>query len=238
MKKSPFLIAICLMLTSFSVIPIFSQDVETKQFNNKKTEVNIAVANIFAKNNWLFPYYYFDGSDFIYDYYYEYIPQPELQVGVKLHNDKGAFRLATNFQYFNNTYENTSGSTNKSKINNLGFQLNLGYEWELTYNRIVIYYGADLSTAINSRMLSQENYNSTNDSKYNELGLGINPLLGVNCFITPNLSVGTEVKFTAEYISGKSTYTSSESSSTNENKNSGFRTYFGPLGFLSVNIYF
>lgn len=238
MKKSTFLIALYLLFTSLFASPVLAQDAENKEFNNKKTEVNIAVANIFAKNNWLLPYYYLDGTDLIYEYYYEYIPQPELQVGVKLHNAKGAFRLATNFQYFNNTYENTSGSTNKSKVNNLGFQLNLGYEWELTYNRVVIYYGADLSTSIDTRKVSQENYNSTNDSKYNEFGLGINPLLGVNCFITPNLSVGTEVKFTAEYINGKSTYSSSESSSTNENKNSGFRTYFGPLGFLSINIYF
>lgn len=237
MKKSTFLFAFCLLFISFSVSSVLAQNDENKEFNTKKTEVNIAVANIFAKNSWLYPYYIIDGSDLIYDYYYDYIPQPELQVGVKLHSKKGAFRLGTNFQYYNNTYENTSGSIEKSKVNNLGFQLNLGYEWELTYNRIVIYYGADLSSSILTRKVNQESY-YTIESKYKEVGLGISPLIGVNCFITPNLSVGTEVKFTAEYISGKSTYSNSHFSSNEDYKNNGFRTYFGPLGFLSINIYF
>jgi len=66
----------------------------------------------------------------------------------------------------------------------------------------------------------------------------VNPLLGVNVFVTPHLSIGTEVKFTAEYVSGKATYESSSGSNSNDTKSSGFRTRFGPLGFLSINIHF
>ncbi len=83
--------------------------------------------------------------------------------------------------------------------------------------------------------------NEINNEEYytsaKEFAYGISPLVGVNCFITPHLSIGTEVKFTAEAYSGKTTneYNGQEQS---EQSTSGFRTQFGPLGFLSINIHF
>ena len=73
-----------------------------------------------------------------------------------------------------------------------------------------------------------------------EVSIGINPLLGINIFITPHLSIGTEAKLMLEYASGKSkSFTNGyDGSHESESKNSGFRTRFGPLGFLSINIHF
>jgi hypothetical protein len=65
----------------------------------------------------------------------------------------------------------------------------------------------------------------------------MSPLVGVNFFITPNLSIGTEMKFMMEGFSGKTIYEyNGEEQETD--KSNGFRTQFGPLGFLSFNIHF
>jgi len=242
MKKSISIILLSLFLVSFFTFSVRAQDVEKQEFNNKKTEVNIAVVNIFSKNNFVYPYYYYDlNGDYYSDLYLaDYYPRPELFVGVKFHNSKGAVRLGANLRYSSMKNEEKNSSSDTYTIESFATQLNLGYEWHLTYSRVNIYYGLDLSTAL-SNTKSESKNNSSNGSlstnKYSEMGVSINPLLGVNYFITPHLSVGTEVKFTAEYISGKMTSSNSSYNSENENKISGFRTRFGPLGYLSLNIH-
>jgi|GEM_PF-1984712 len=243
MKKSISIILFSVFLVSFFTSSICAQEAQKQEFNNKKTEVNVAVSNIFAKNNLVYPYYYYYdiNGDYYVDFYLgDYYPRPELFVGVKLHNTKGAIRLGANLNYSNMKNEEKSSSNATYTIVGFNTQLNLGYEWHLTYSRVNIYYGLDLSTALsNVKSESENDYanGSINTNKYSEVGVGINPLLGVNFFITPHLSVGTEVKFTAEYVSGKVTYSNSSNDIENENKTSGFRTRFGPLGFLSVNIH-
>lgn len=246
MKKSIPFIIICFLLTSFSSLSVVAQDTENKMFNNKKTEVNIAVANVFSKSNYVLPYYYLDGDYYYYSYYFgDYYPQPELVVGLKFHDKKGAFRLSTSLKYSNITHEDKSGPSSTYTIKNLGTTINLGYEWHSTFNRVNIYYGFDVSTSIRNVNLENEYTNTysgefvKNENKINEFSIGINPLVGVNVFVTPNLSIGTEFKFITEYVSGKSEYiTTSNNSDSSESKSSGFRTRFGPLGFISVNIHF
>ncbi|MFK5855929.1 MAG: hypothetical protein QM503_07340 [Bacteroidota bacterium] len=243
MKNLIYVTVISFMLSAIFSASAFSQDGTKTEFNTLKTEVNIAVANIFAENNFLY-LVYADGNYFPYtyaDYYY----QPELVVGVKFHGAKGAFRLGTNLKYSSNTNENDGGQMEKYTFKTFGTMLYLGYEWHSTFNRVNIYYGFDVSTSYASYYTKQEyatNYPpghiSSNETKTHESAYGINPLIGVNFFITPHLSIGTEVKFTAEYASGKSEYTSSSSSSSQDSKSSGFRTRFGPLGFLSINLHF
>ncbi len=243
MKKSiPFLI-LCFLLGSIFSIPIVAQDEGSNEFGSTKTEVNIAVANIFAKNNIWYPYYYIDGEYFPY-IYGDYFRQPELVVGLKFHGDKGAFRLGTSLKYSNITTENEDGPTEKYTNKNFGTTIYLGYEWHSTFNRVNIFYGFDVSTSYTS-YYSKYVYSSsyppgtqTDETRIREITLGINPLVGVNVYITPHISVGTEVKFTAEYVSGNSESESSNYSSTNKSKSSGFRTRIGPLGFLSINIHF
>lgn len=242
MKKLISIILFSVFFVSFFTSSICAQEVKPQEFNNKKTEVNIAVSNLFAKNNLVYPYYYYElNGDYYLDFYLgEYYPRPELFVGVKFHNTKGAVRLGANFNYSHMKNEEKNGGDNIYTIAGFGTKLNLGYEWHLTYSRVNIYYGLDLSTALSNARSESENDSSNGSvstNKYSELGVGVNPLLGINFFITPHLSVGTEVKFTAEYISGKVTYSNSSNNIENENKISGFRTRFGPLGYLSVNIH-
>lgn len=240
--KKLLIISTCFLFFSTISISLLAQ--ETEEFNTKKTEVNIAVANIFAKNNYLPSYYYFDGDYYMYAYT-DYYRQPELVVGLKFHGNKGAFRLGTNLKYSNVTYEEQNGSADKYTYRNFGTTLSLGYEWHSTFNRVNIFYGFDVATSYSGYFMEQE-YSSSypyeqrvEETKTNEFTIGVNPLVGVNFFITPNLSVGTEMKFIAEYVSGKSKNSSNSSNSVDQESNSsGFRTRFGPLGFLSINLHF
>jgi len=65
-------------------------------------------------------------------------------------------------------------------------------------------------------------------------------LIGVNVLVTPHLSIGTEVQFTVEYMTGtvKQHYTNTFSETNDLTKMKGVRSHFGTLGYLSVNIYF
>jgi hypothetical protein len=56
-------------------------------------------------------------------------------------------------------------------------------------------------------------------------------------YILPNLSIGTEVKLTSEYFTGSTNEKYEYSGSDSGSGLSGFRTSFGPLGFLSINIH-
>jgi len=90
----------------------------------------------------------------------------------------------------------------------------------------------------------KDNLTAEKKTEFNILKYGISPLIGVNYFLTPNLSLGTEIKFSATGYSGKaeSSFQYGEppylTYGDSENKFNGFRTYFGPLGYLSINIYF
>lgn len=242
MKKSISLLALCLILTSILSLPAIAQDTDKREFNTEKTEVNIAVANIFTKNNLIYAYY-IDG-DYISYLYSDYFRQPELVVGIKFHDNKGAFRMGTSLKYSNITTENDGGQIEKNTFKTFGSSLYLGYEWHSTISRVNIFYGFDVSTTYTSYSIKYEYISSypsnsnTSESKAHEFTTGINPLLGVNFYITPQLSIGTEIKFTAEYVSGKSKSDSSNYLNSSDSKSSGFRTRFGPIGFLSINIHF
>lgn len=199
---------------------------------------NIAVANIFARNNYVYSSYLVDiNGDYFINYYLgEYYARPELIVGVKFHSTKGAVRLGANLSYSNMKNENKSGSNDTYTVMNFRMTFNVGYEWHLTFSRVNIFYGVDLSTSISSLKTKYDESSYNSENKYSELAVGINPLLGVNYYITPNLSIGTEVKYTMEYVSEKTT--NSNNDAEYEHSISGSRTRFGPLGFLSVNIHF
>lgn len=237
MKKVISIALACFLSLSITSV-VKAQDVEKKEFNTKKTEVNIAIANVFAKNN-TFPYYVYDGNTVLpYYAYYDFSnPQTKLIAGLKFHNPQGAVRLALDFNYNSRKYDNEDNSSNTSSYKTLGTGLYLGYQWHSTFNRVNIFYGFDVTTSYT--VFSYENMVNNEDyfSKSNEITYGIQPLVGVNFFITPNLSIGTEMKFMVEGYSGKSTNTYN-GQEQGKDKTNGFRSQFGPLGFLSLNIHF
>ena len=243
MKKAIILITLCFLSIIFFSPTALAQDTTKSEFNSSKIEVNIAVANIFSKDNF-WQLYYLDGGHYpyVYDNYYV---QPELVVGVKLHTAKGAFRIGTNFVYNNTTSERDEGYLNKYTFKNFGSRLNLGYEWHSSLNRVLIYYGFDVSTSYTSYYTKHEyqstyepHQRTTDETTIGEVTAGFSPLIGVNVFITPHLSIGTEAKFTAEYVKGKAEYKTNDNLNPDNNSSSGIRTRFGPIGFLSVNLYF
>ena len=233
--------ALVIMLSVFHTQST-SQETNKSEFNLSKTEVNIAVANIFAKNN-LWYLMYADG-EYLPLSYDTYFVQPELIIGMKFHGKSGAFRVGTNFKYSNVTNKNDGGKTEEYTYKNFGSALYIGYEWHKTFSRVMIYYGFDLSAnylSFHSKHKYQNSFQNSiiqSEYTYKESAFGINPLLGLNVFITPHLSIGTEVKLSAEYVTGNTESKSSSSSIPNKDESSGFRTRIGPLGFLSVNIYF
>ena len=233
MKKFSLLIVLLL-----SLIIVKGQDQQV--YNTKNTQVNIGITNIFAKNYIYYDYYFLDGEIYptlVYDNLYNV---PGLQLGLKFNNKKGAFRLSTSLSYSTLNQENDNDPTDKSSYSAFGSSLNLGYEWQKTIQRVVIYYGFDLTSELVNRKFKyiNNNYNGyyESETKVNEYSYGIRPLLGLNVFLFENVSIGTEIQYTLKYYTGteKSTYTGSQDS---KSKFDGIKTYFGPLGFLSINIH-
>ncbi|NOX48640.1 MAG: hypothetical protein GXO89_16860 [Chlorobi bacterium] len=236
-------IALSVLLSISIGVSVFAQEPEiasSKDSYGTKTEFNIAVTNIFAD-----PLYDLVLYDYYDNYYPELIPQlPGILAGMKFHNPKGAFRVNASLSYGSRKITDPDQSSVKTNYNAFSSDLNLGYEWHSNYKRVRVYYGFDALLGYqNSKTDFVRENNDTGNGKSNTFKYGISPLLGVNFFITPHLSVGTEVKLTAMGYSGKSESTVNYDYPNNyynsyKNEFSGFQTYFGPLGFLSVNVYF
>jgi hypothetical protein len=242
--KNVLMIAV---LCSFTLV-LSAQDQEKPGFNTKKYEINIGVADIFVKNSWWYDLYYDEYGDFYYFYPGgEYFRQPALIMGFKYHGNKGALRVGLNFRYSQTEHKGDTPPDEKYFYQNMGAGINMGYEWHKTFGRVNVFYGLDgIYSNTNYKMkweTTEGEYESSDEYTINENRFGISPLLGVNFFITPALSVGTEVKFIGEYH--KATYTDKHYSNYPYNstdaeykdERTGFRMYFGPLGFLSLNIH-
>lgn len=240
MKSYLFKTVIIISALIFVGTASYTQEHEKDSFNIKKTEINIAVADIFAKNDRI-DYYYINTTFGFIPYSTnntEYIPKTNLQLGAKFHTLKGAVRLSCGFNYSNYTSEDKA--VNDIKITNSGSNARFatGYEWHYTITRVNIYYGADFSWALSNHNFKYVDGSDEIIIKSNVTYLGINPLVGVNYFITPYLSVGTELRFTAEIYTGKEKVDYVLNNTNYEYDFNGLRTYLGPLGFISVNIHF
>ena len=239
------LILSTIVLAFFLHIPfqVFSQNDTTKSYNIKKTEVNIALANIFSRTS-PNPYYYIDPySNLISTYdFLQFYPYTKLIVGMKFHNKKGATRLGLSLHFGSNKRERDATYPRTEKITRTLGGFYVGYEWHSTFRRVNIFYGLDVSSTYLNYKANIEESSTTEELKIREFTAGINPLVGVNFFITPNLSIGTEARFIMEYVGGKEQSSvdrpGGTTDSQSESKSSGFRTRFGPLGLVSINIHF
>ncbi len=218
----------------------YSQESVKDSFNIKKTEINIAVTDIFAKSNQL-DYYYINSSFGFIPYKmdsYEHIPKTSVQLGAKFHTLKGAVRLSCGFNYSNYSSVDKTNKDNEVTFSGSNARFATGYEWHYTIQRVNIYYGADFSWTLSNYNFKLVEGTEEITVKSNLTYLGINPLLGVNYFITSHLSVGTELRFTAEMYTGNEKVDNNLNNLSYENDINGFRTYLGPLGTISVNIHF
>ena len=137
------------------------------------------------------------------------------------------------------TKDSNNGDDYDQKTSTLETGFYLGYQWQKTISRVNIFYGFDGSVNYFKNKFSYSiNTSSNSGNSYSNVIFALSPLLGVNCFITPNLSIGTEVKLNLEYSSGKYKNEYTHSGEADETKSSGFKARFGPLVFLSINIHF
>jgi hypothetical protein len=243
----PVIVFLIALITSLTAI---SQDAEKPEFNNKKVQINIGVADIFAKNYWWYSVYFTDEyGNLVLQYPFgEIFRQPNIVAGFKYQLGSGALRFGANLSYNSGSLEDDNPRETKNSYSYLGTKLNLGYEWHSTFGRVNVFYGVDGSFGYTNNEIRSEymnyDYPSESTSTLKESAIGINPLVGVNFFITPALSIGTELKFTAEYTTGKLTSEFIDGAPqppvydrNEEQKSNGFRAYFGPLGFISLNIH-
>ena len=103
MNLQLFRTIIIILLIFSGGLSAYSQEPVRDSFNIKRTEINIAVTDIFAKSR---PtnYYYVNSSYVIMPYRinsFEYIPNTNLQLGAKFHTLNGAVRLSCGFSYSN-----------------------------------------------------------------------------------------------------------------------------------------
>jgi hypothetical protein len=234
MKKTRLIPIIIVFLCLLVAVSLVAQEGEKKEFNTKKTQFNIAVVNIFSKSN--IGYYVDQNGNMNYTNLQLY-PATKLLLGMKFHNDKGATRLGVTLHY--NTTKNTNDNGSESKFRDLETGFYVGYEWHSTFNRVNVYYGFDLSASyyIWKRIYSSESRDE--EDKTRTYTFGIHPLVGVNYFITPYLSIGTEAKLMLQYANGKAEFHPQfPDADIRVNTYQDFEVRFGPLGFLSINIHF
>lgn len=230
-------------LTFFIIcaLPVFVYGQKNEDFQiNSKNELNIVIDDIFAKEV-VYPIYeYINGA------YYVYNPSsnvttPRIGLGYKFHFSNSALRSKISLGSKNTTNENKI-DTNKTENSIFSYSISLGYEFHKNFNRTQLFYGADVylnnnkSTYKNTSTYNSETY--TSETNTSSRALGISPLIGVRYFLSPAISLSTEVKFSIENLTGENNSSYSQNDSKNKNEFSGFQTYFGPIGQLSINIHF
>jgi len=233
------------VIAVFCTFHLSAQDNEKETKPNSKefkTEFNIGIANIFAS-----PIYDLITYDYLDDYPEAILNYPQrtsLVVGFKFHDPKGAFRLSTNIHYNSQKVKYDDTESNENTYSSFQSILNMGYEWHSNFKKVTIFYGFDVSAGYNKLKSERLDFLDLHTYKHYTVTYGASPLVGVNYYITPNFSMGTELKYSFAAYSGKSKSTYSYSnypdpiSGETENKLSGIQTFFGPLGYLSINIHF
>ena len=240
-KRIILMALLCISIGSTS----FAQDTEKENTGKKKVEFNIGISNIFAKSNWdllMFDYY----DNYFFDPQELFLPQhTSLVAGMKSHNKKGAIRLSTSINYSNQNYDDPDDENDENNYQSFSLDLNLGHEWHINYERVTVFYGFDITGGIHNMTLTQKDLEDNYERKYKINNYGFSPLIGMNYFISPKVSIGTEVKYIIMGYTGSNEYTHKYTDGTfdpqtmsSKSNYDGFKTYFGPLGYLSINIYF
>ncbi|MDA3894129.1 MAG: outer membrane beta-barrel protein [Salinivirgaceae bacterium] len=241
MKKKIFLVFFSLLF--FSILYLNAQEKHDNSIDSRY-ELSIVIDDLFGKQTYSsYPYYE--------PYYLKYsssiavipinVNIPKIGLGYKYHFDKSAIRSKLSFGSSNITNNNVNDSSkSENSITVLG--ITVGYEFNKTFDKVVIFYGLDVSMKVNNinyeSSYTYENEVYTNKSAQQYNAFGISPLLGVKYFITPKLSVSTEIKYVIESFESKETNKLSGSDIERKTEGSGTNTYLGPIGQISINVHF
>ena len=210
--------------------------------SDKHHEISLNYDDIFAKtdNN---PIYFYDQyNNLIYVQSISSIPK--VGIGYKYNFSNGAIRSRFMIGSSNNKSEDRSyPSTYETNLLNL--TIALGYEYHMNIEKTQIFFGSDIytgylkNTTISTYTSGISPSATIKSTRLSEtLSYGISPLIGVKYFITPALSISTEMRFMIDFREETNSSTGTSGSTTLGTKENGFETRFGPLGQISLNLHF
>ena len=235
--KSLFLV---ISIFAFS-LSIFAQKGVKDNFTNNH-EISFSIDDIFSSKEidhdpYESPYGY---SNDLYNFFTYDLKITRLGFGYKYHFAKSALRSKLTFRQNKN---NIIKPGKEEKSDYLLYELFLGYEFNKTLNKTQIFYGADLF--FNYYNINAEYKNiavgseSLESYKYKKTGFGISPLIGVKYFISPMISISSEMKFIIERYNGDyiMDYDAYTPDTNHKYVFDGNHFKIGPLGNISINIH-
>jgi len=273
MKKKYFY-SLFVLLSAVPTILIAQDKKETDYFKNKHEISVLGInpgdneTRVYYYYPWI-NYYFGPGLKYYPGYPYTVRTDNSLYgLNYKYHFAKYAFRLGLAFNNSNNhtstpnlIYPDNPGTTDYLLSR---YRVSLGFEYDKNFFRTRLFLGFDFYYDRKDEINKTESFNQgtyypdpdntdiyqtvkvnyINRNEYLTNIYGINPLLGIEYFISPNLSLSAEARFIIEINRGEDTSRNYNNHPVYGNDNitsgttKGFTTQFAPLSYLSVNIYF
>lgn len=238
-------------MKKFKIIALFVLIVGTGKVQSQtdtvahfKHEISIVIDDVFAEQSYaVYPFYESYWS--MYPYSSVLVPTntniPKIGFAYKYHFPKSAIRSKVSFGSKSNTRNNVNDTSNTETYYSTS-SISLGYEWNKTHGKVQFFYGIDVtirSSYYSSETKSTNNgvdYSSEMEQDFNAFALS--PLFGIEYFVTPKLSISTEIKYVLEAFDASEIYKYSGSTSETKYEDSGASNYFGPVGQISINYNF
>ena len=203
---------------------------ETKQ---RKWQINFGIADFLAKNA---P---FELSDYTLVIFQDDNSFVRPVIGAKYLTKYGSVRTGLSFRNYNSESGPDLWGQNIYKSSRT-WDLFLGYESYITFNRFKVYYGLDLVTG-----LQRELFENESDSVFISLDayasyFGASPLIGLDYSLSRLFSISTEIKVNYRYYSGYFCRQYSDypgATGKIEDTFNGSVLDIGPIGFISFNIH-
>ncbi|MDF1576669.1 MAG: hypothetical protein P1P86_15900 [Bacteroidales bacterium] len=157
-------------------------------------------------------------------------------VGYKISGERGALRLATGFNL--KSYDR-DGEDYQSKEKSFGISPRIGYEFHQNFNRLRLYYGADVVTSF-YKVVNEVTYPvidpyETNIQTIKSNEYGLRPILGLTVFLSKSVSLSTETCL--NLLFSKSIH-EDDDSNPHTTTTKGLNIGLSPLGIVSINFHF
>lgn len=212
-----------------------------------KHEVRIIMENFLEKQDVQGNYQIWYSSNFSNPGTYEYYNNRfKYGIGYNLNLNKFGVRSKIFYISYNETYFDASKQENNSNAQMMRVSIGLNYRKHL--NNVILFFGIDVSyfNIDLQQIRYSENLASYPETKQftNYKGIGIEPLVGFNYFLSTFFSVSSEIRFIRDSYEGNTliTYENSIPPVANapdyEIDFSGNHLNIGPKGSISFNIHF
>jgi hypothetical protein len=256
MRKQIFLSLILIFLISNF---LYSQDTtKVKKSTNsteKKHEIRICFYNAGSKNamsdflEWIYYWDNYPGDYYPYSYAFGN-NSTSYGIGYTFTFKKNALRTNIGFNYNNeaNNYTNDYSTDHVENLNSSvhSYCMSLGYQRNFNFEKCKLYLGLDGKFGISdyNSKFKYVYYSSTsyeNESyKTSSYEIGGGPLIGLQYYILPNLSLSVETCINAMYADYNTTYaysTETTPTKTSTSTSNRFNINIKPLSIISANIH-